>query len=351
MSKSLGNSIDPLDIIEKYSADSLRFSLMLITSTGMDVYVNMEKFEIGRNFATKVWNAARFMKMHMEKAPGTAWRALAADGLTLAPALLRDDARRLQDGALAIYDFVWSRFCDWYLEYAKQDLNGADDARRRQVLAVMTDVFAKALRLLHPYMPFLTEELWHQLGYAGEKETIMAAPWPSAYTDAQNAAWGLSDEVTAYVDARRELVTAGRALRADYNLAPSKLLRYIVQAVDDATAARLTADAETLKQQLRSDNLEIVAGGGERAMPGTLCKLGTVYLPLEGLVDVKAEAARVQAELDKALGFLKGVEAKLGNEGFVAKAPAAVIEQQRAKQKELTETVARLQKLLATFGG
>ena len=245
--------------------------------------------------------------------------------------------------------FVWSNFCDWYLEYAKQDLYGADDARRRQVLAVMTDVFSKALRLLHPYMPFLTEELWHQMGYGTESETIMRAPWPKAYTEAQNAAWGLSAEVTAYVEAKREMITAGRALRADYNIAPSQFVRYVVQAVDASAAAKLTADAESLKQQLRSDNLEIAAGGGEKAMPGTLCKLGTIYLPLEGLVDVKAEAARVKAELDKTLGFLKGVEAKLGNEGFVAKAPAAVIEQQRTKQKELTETAARLEKLYKTF--
>jgi valyl-tRNA synthetase len=126
-------------------------------------------------------------------------------------------------------------------------------------------------------------------------------------------------------------------------------VRYIVHAVDATAVDKLSADCATLKQQLRSDNLEIATGGGERAMPGTLCKLGTIYLPLEGLVDVKAEALRVRGELDKALGFLKSVESKLGNEGFVAKAPAAVIEQQRAKQKELTETVARLEKLYATF--
>ena len=369
MSKSLGNSMDPLDIIEKYSADSLRFSLMLITSTGMDVYVNMEKFEIGRNFATKIWNAARFMKMHMEKAPDTDWRALASGELTLDAALLRDDDRhmlakceetiravtghlekyRLQDGALAIYDFVWTNFCDWYLEYAKQDLYGTDDVRRRQILSVMTDVFSKALKLAHPYMPFLTEELWHQMGYGAEAETIMKAPWPKAYADAQSAAWGLSAEVTAYVDAKREMITAGRALRADYNISPAQFVHYIVQAVDAAAAAKLTADSETLKQQLRSDNLEVAAGGGERAMPGTLCKLGTIYLPLEGLVDTKAESARVKDELNKALGFLKTVEAKLGNEGFVAKAPAAVLEQQRARQKELAETIDRLKKLEATF--
>jgi valyl-tRNA synthetase len=145
------------------------------------------------------------------------------------------------------------------------------------------------------------------------------------------------------------MITAGRALRADYNISPAQFVRYIVQAVDAAAAAKLTADCETLKQQLRSDNLEIATGGGERAMPGTLCKLGTIYLPLDGIVDVKAEAARVKGELDKAVGFLKSVEAKLGNEGFVAKAPPVVIEQQRAKQKELTETVARLEKLYATF--
>jgi valyl-tRNA synthetase len=371
MSKSLGNSMDPLDIISKYSADSLRFSLMLITSTGMDVYVNMEKFEIGRNFATKIWNAARFMKMHMEKVPAADWRTLAQGNFTLDPALLRDDDRhlldscqnmaqtvtehlekfRLQDGALAIYDFVWSNFCDWYLEYAKQDLYGTDDTRRAQVLAVMTDVFAKSLKLLHPYMPFLTEELWHQMGYAAADETIMRAPWPQPYTAAQRTAWGLAAETTAYVTAKRELVTAGRALRADYNVPPSQLVKYIIQAADDATLQRLTADTESLKQQLRAEVLEMTCGHAERAMPGTLCKLGAVYLPLEGLVDVQAEAARVKAELEKTQGFLNSVNAKLANESFVSKAPPAVIEQQRAKQQELGETIARLEKLLKTFGG
>ena len=371
MSKSLGNSIDPLDIISKYSADSLRFSLMLITSTGMDVYVNMEKFEIGRNFATKIWNAARFMQMHMERAPAFDGARLHSAALDVNPALLTDDDRhlldtldvtitavtehlekfRLQDGALAIYDFIWSNFCDWYLEYAKQDLYGTDDARRAQVLAVMNDVFAKSLKLLHPYMPFLTEELWHQMGYANEDATILRAPWPSVYGEAQRKAWGLHAETTAYVTAKRELITAGRALRADYNVPPSQFVKHVIQAADGATLKRLTADAESLKQQLRAEAIELTCDTAERAMPGTLCKLGTIYLPLEGLVDVQAEAARVKAELEKMQGFLNGVNAKLANEGFVAKAPPAVIEQQRAKQKELTETIARLEKLHKTFGG
>ncbi|MCL2105255.1 MAG: class I tRNA ligase family protein [Kiritimatiellaeota bacterium] len=369
MSKSLGNSIDPLDIITTYSADALRFSLMLITSTGMDVYVNMEKFEIGRNFATKIWNAARFIKLHIEKNSSTAIDGHRLPSIAIVPALLSDDDRhlldtldttiaavtehldkfRLQDGALVIYDFIWSNFCDWYLEYAKQDLYGTDDARRLQVLSVMTDVFAKSLKLLHPYMPFLTEELWHEMGYAKEGESILRAPWPCVYTEAQRQAWGLSAETTAYVTAKRELVTAGRALRADYNVPPSQFIWYVLDANDAATASRLRNDADSIKQQLRSDNLEIVVGVDERAMPGTLCKLGTIYLPLEGLVDVQAEAARVKAELEKMRGFLNGVNAKLANEGFVSKAPPAVIEQQRAKRQELTETIERLQKLYQTF--
>jgi valyl-tRNA synthetase len=233
MSKSLGNSIDPLDIISQYSADSLRFSLMLITSAGMDVQVNMEKFEIGRNFGTKIWNAARFMQMQLEKMAEATGKSSALSGqdLVLNPELLRDDDRhvldslsktiaevtehlekfRLQDGALAIYDFVWSNFCDWYLEYAKQDLYGTDEARRAQVLAVMTDVFSKSLKLLHPYMPFITEELWHEMGYGKPEETIMRAPWPKPYSEEQRKSWGLSVETTAYVTEKRELVTAGRA--------------------------------------------------------------------------------------------------------------------------------------------
>jgi len=373
MSKSLGNSIDPLDIISQYSADSLRFSLMLITSAGMDVQVNMEKFEIGRNFGTKIWNAARFMQMQLEKIVGATYKSSALSGqdLALDPALLRDDDRhvldslsktitevtehlekfRLQDGALAIYDFVWSNFCDWYLEYAKQDLYGTDEARRAQVLAVMTDVFSKSLKLVHPYMPFITEELWHEMGYGKPEETIMRAPWPKPYSDEQRKAWGLSAETTAYVTEKRELVTAGRALRAEYNGAPSKAVKYVLQAVDEATAKRLIADLDSLKQQLRAEQLDIVTGGGEKTMPGTLCKLGTICLSLEGLVDVAAEAARIKAELDKNQGFLNGVNAKLSNEGFVAKAPPAVIENQRARQKELIETIERLEKLYKTFSG
>ncbi len=192
------------------------------------------------------------------------------------------------------------------------------------------------------------------MGYGADDESIMRAPWPQPFAATEIAAWGVSPEVTAYVDARRELVTAGRALRADYNIAPARFVKYVIRAVDAEAAGRLSADLNTLKQQLRAEEIEIRsadADGGASAMPGTLCKLGAVCLPLEGLVDVKAEAARVKAELDKTRGFLKGIESKLANPGFVSKAPAAVVEQQREKQRELTNAIERLQTLYDTFCG
>ena len=370
MSKSLGNSLDPLKLIESYSADALRFSLALITSLETDSRVSESKFEIGRNFATKIWNAARFMQMNLEKNPGIIdAHAIAAGDFALDAALLRDDDRhvlwtlqsviatmndylekyRLQDGALAIYDLIWNKFCDWYLEYAKQDLNGEDEARRKQVLTIMTAVFSSALKLLHPYMPFVTEELWHQMGYGKEGESIMLAPWPSAYTEGQNREWALTQEIADYIDDKRELVTAGRALRSDYNIAPSKLVNYLIQTVDETTARRFAAELDSLRQQLRAEEISISVGGEHQAMPCAVCKLGTIYLPLDGLVDAKAELARVKGELEKTRGFLRGVETKLNNAGFVAKAPAAVVEQQRAKKTELEATIERLSKLEAAF--
>ena len=369
MSKSLGNSIDPLGIIEKYSADALRFSLMMITATGQDVQVNLDKFEIGRNFGTKIWNAARFLRLHMEKSPGLDWRALAATAPQLDPALLTDDDRhllakcdaatraltahleqfRFQDGARLVYDFVWSDFCDWYVEYAKDDLYGENAARREQVLRLMTHVFASALKLLHPYMPFLTEELWHTMGYGAAEESIMTAAWPRPLADALVAAYKMDERVTAYVDAKHELIGAGRTLRAEYGIAPAKQIRYVIHAVDATAAAQLERDRRSLQALLRAETLEIAAGGEAKGMPGALCKLGTIYLPLAGLIDVSAEVARIKGELAKTRGFLKGIEAKLGNEGFVAKAPPAVVEQQRAKRIELTETIARLERLATTL--
>ncbi|MDD5704860.1 MAG: valine--tRNA ligase [Kiritimatiellae bacterium] len=370
MSKSLGNSLDPIEIIERYSADALRFSLMMITATGQDVQVNLEKFEIGRNFGTKLWNAARFMQLHMEQASGNDWRAAAGDTAIFDPTLLTDDDRhllercdaavsavtghldrlRFQDGALAIYDFVWSSYCDWYLEYAKLDLAGGDGPRRLHLLRLMSHVFSKCLRLLHPYMPFLTEELWHAMGYCDEMDSIMRAPWPRNFAPAERDAWGIAPDVTEYVEAKHELIGAGRALRAEYGIAPGKPLRFVVQARDLETARRLTRDRVSLHALLRAETIEIGTGGEPpRGMPGSLGKLGAIYLSLAGVVDIPAEVRRIAGEVEKSRQFLKGVETKLANQAFVAKARAEVVAQQQARRDELLATIERLEKLARTL--
>ncbi len=368
MSKSLGNSLDPLEIVEQYSADALRFSLMMITATGQDVQVSLGKFEIGRNFGTKIWNAARFLRMHMEKVPDMDWAAAAVESPVLDAPLLSDDDRhllarcdaavtevtsnlerlRFQDAALAIYDFVWRSFCDGYLEYAKTDLQG-DPARRRQVLLLMTHVFSKALRLLHPYMPFLTEELWHAMGYGGEQDSIMRAPWPGNLSAEDVASWGITSAVTEYVEAKQELIGAGRALRAEYGIAPGKPLRFVIHAIDVDTAKRLTRDRVSLHALLRAETVEISTGGDTRGMPGTIGKLGSIHLPLAGVVDIPAEIRRIAGDVEKQRQQLKGVEAKLGNAAFLAKAPSAVVEQQRVKADQIQATIARLEALARTL--
>ena len=380
MSKSLGNSLDPLEIIGKYSADALRFTLMQTTSPGIDVFISMDKFEIGRNFGTKIWNAARFLQMHASKVPGFSFAAYAGSPDGRAPsrpsesagtALSLDDRHilatadaalaamdtalsgyRFQDAALAVYDFVWSQFCDWYLEEAKRDLYGDDPARRAQVVGILAEVFGRALRMIHPFMPFVTEEIWHQLGYAtSDEETISHAPWPAPFTAEEKAAWGIDEDVRAYVNARHDLITAGRALRSSITaLKPSDKVAFVVSAKTAEAAARLRAETESLAGFLGASGVEVLEGETLSGMPAADTALGTIALRLEGSIDAEAEKKKAQEEIAKLEGFLRTVEAKLGNETFLSKAPAAIVEQQKARKEELLADLARKRALLASLG-
>ena len=345
MSKSKGNSLDPLELIDMYSADALRFSIALITSLDCDSKVSKEKFEIGRNFCTKIWNAARFMEMNGAK--DAAFADLTADekhilwATDLACRKVSEllEQYRIQDGALAVYDFFWTQICDWFVEYAK---DAPDKAR---AFAILRDVFYKALRLLHPYMPFITEEVAHQLGYLNDGETIMRADFPKGYSEEEKAAWGISQEVYDFVNAKREAITAIRALRAEYKVAPSAFVKVTV-ATDDT---RVAAEVDSLKKAMRAETVEFVPAGSDLAMPSKITGFGTVYLSLEGLVDKAAESKRIAGELAKLSGFIKSSEAKLANENFVAHAPEAVVAEARRKLAENREKVAQLEKLAKLF--
>ena len=361
MSKSLGNSLDPLELIEAYSADALRFSIALITSLDCDSKVSKEKFEIGRNFCTKIWNAARFMEMQLAAtgAPSPDGQAPSPDGQTAFGQTLSPDDRhmlvaadiacrkvnemldgyRIQDGALAVYDFFWTQICDWYVEYVKDAPNKAVS------LAILRDVFWKALRLLHPYMPFITEEVAHQLGFLKDGETIMLADFPKGYTDGQKEAWGLTTGIYDFVNAKREAITALRALRAEYKVPPAQYVK-VTLATDDAKARD---EADSLKKAMRAESVEFVPAGSDLPMPSKITRFGTVFLSLEGLVDKAAESKRIAGELAKLAGFIKSSEAKLANENFVAHAPEAVVAEARRKLEENKEKVAQLEKLAKLF--
>ena len=353
MSKSKGNSLDPLELIDMYSADALRFSIALITSLDCDTKVNKEKFEIGRNFSTKIWNAAKFLDMNVQtlgELPDLASLTaadLSADDKHMLVATDKAckklseilEGYRIQDGALAVYDFIWDQLCGGYVEYAK------DAPNKKVAFAVLKDVFYKALRLLHPYMPFVTEEVAHQLGFLGENETIMRQSYPTGYTEAEKAAWGLSDDVYEFVNAKREAITALRALRHEYKVTPATFVK-VTLATDDAKAA---SEVESLKKAMRAESVDFVAAGSDLPMPSKITKFGTVYLSLEGLVDKAAESKRIAGELAKLAGFIKGKEAKLGNANFVAHAPEAVVADEKRKLAEAQEKVAQLEKLAKLF--
>jgi len=341
---------------------------MMITATGQDVYVSDEKFEIGRNFGTKIWNAARFIRLQMGEESGAAYIDRAAALPPVDPAGLTADDKhilarldeaiagcdenlqrcRFNDAAQTLYEFLWHQFCDWYVEYAKEALYGDDAQRRRTVLCVLNFALERALRLLHPMMPFLTEELWHAMGYGSEDELIMLAPWPrQAGTRAMTAA-GIDAASVGYVSDKHDLIRAGRVLRADYGIPPGKKVEYMVKPNSADTAARLRADAGTIAALLRASNLTIDADLAVRgAMPSEIGTLGTVYMPLKGLVDIDAERERLAGQLAKTEGDLKRVTAKLENQGFVSNAPPPVVEKQRARKQELLQKREKLTRLVA----
>jgi valyl-tRNA synthetase len=357
MSKSLGNSIDPLDIIEKYSSDALRFSLLMITATGQDVYISDEKFEIGRNFGTKIWNAARFMEMHSadfdvkdltfnkEDLTPDDQHLLAKLNEAIAATNENLQRYRFNDATLALYDFFWHSYCDWYLEYAKPILYKGTPEQKKHTLQVMHFSFSTALRLLHPFMPFQTEELWQGMGYNHEVESIMIAAWPE-----KSIAKGIDKSIVKYVDGKHDLIRIGRILRAEYNLANKQTAKFCVRAANAKVAEQIEADKASIISALNAEEINVdVDFSPMGAMPSGISTLGTVYMSIEGLVDVDAEINKLTAELNEVNGFLASVKQKLSNENFVSRAPKEVVDVQKKRQEELIEKADKLAKMIETL--
>ncbi|MCX6901000.1 MAG: valine--tRNA ligase [Verrucomicrobia bacterium] len=349
MSKSLGNSPDPLDLIAKYGADGLRFGLMLIAPQGSDILFAEERMEVGRNFCNKLWNAARLRQMQGVASGAVKKELLSPDDHHILAKLddcIRNvsaslDGYKFNEAAQTLYGFFWGEYCDWYLEVSKAALQGTDAALKANACAVMDTVLSNVLRLLHPFAPFITEELWFGLGFAQDK-TIQFAPWP--------VPTGLGDaSVVDWVSKKYALVVAGRNLRAEKKIAPGKKANFKVQAKTPDIAARLQRELPTLRILLNAEQIEFVGADFQSSSgtPAAVAELGSIFMPLEGLVDPAAERKRIEAQLVKLAKEIEAIDRKLANQDFVAKAPPAVVAQQRTKREELLRQQAELQKLLS----
>lgn len=328
MSKSLGNGVDPLEVIDNYGADALRFSLATGNSPGNDMRYIPERVEASRNFANKIWNAARFIMMNLENDEvlplNTADFALEDKWIiSKYNTLVRDVTENLDRFELGmavqkLYDFIWDVFCDWYIEICKSRLNGEDEKAKNTARSVLTYVFTNTLTLLHPFMPFITEEIWQSLPHSGN--ALMVTEWPKFCDEFDFTAEEAEFEKIMLV------IKAIRNRRAEMNVPPSKKAKVCIQT---AFADTFSTGTSYICRLASASEVEIGDRFDTDGAVRVVTDAATVYMPMKELVDIEGEIARLNKDLQKAIVDKEFFEKKLNNQGFVAKAPAAVIEQQR----------------------
>ena len=355
MSKSLGNSPDPLDLIETYGADAIRFTMLYNTSQGQDVHFSEKLIEMGRNFANKIWNVSRFVLMNLE---GFDVKAIKVEDLefqlvdkwiysrlnqTIETVNNKLSNQALDDGAKAIYEFLRGDFCDWYVEIAKTRLYNSEDIKNKQTAQyVLWNILEKGLKLLHPFMPFMTEEIWQKLGANGE--TIMLSEFP-IYNEKEVDL--VSENSFAYL---QELVGAVRNIRAEMNVSPAKPITLVLKTEDKTELETITGNKEFLKSLVKAENLEF---GSELVKPEgagfRVANKTEVYVPLADLLDVEAEIAKIKPQIEKIKKDLEKVQNKLADERFTSKAPAHILDRERKIEAEYLDKLAKLEENLKAF--
>jgi valyl-tRNA synthetase len=342
MSKSLGNSPDPLELIDKYGADGLRFGLMRISPSGQDIRFDEKQIEEGRNFATKLWNAARFRQMHgpSEAAPKIDTKQLSIFAVEVLARLNETiDAvetayreYRFNEVAQRLYDFFWSDYCDWFVEVAKTEIFGEDEERKKSALAVMDVVLSSVLRLLHPFMPHITEELWSLLAFGKDSIQFAAPPEKIALDDVSFV------KKRKLVSAIYATVQAGRNLRAEAKIPSNKKAQFILRADEKEIAS----EVPTLARLLNADEVKLDRQHkAESGVPMMVTPLGEIFLAM-GSADAAGERDRLDKEIAKIEIELSTVENKLKNKSFVDRAPEAVVEEHRQRQKNFAEQLEKL---------
>jgi valyl-tRNA synthetase len=346
MSKTLGNVVDPLELIDAYGADALRFSMAAMAAQGSDVKFAKPRIEGYRNFATKLWNAARFAEMNgcvrvagfdPKSAKQTLNRWIAGETERAAKAVTEGiEAYKFNEAASAVYQFVWGTFCDWYVELAKPLLTGSDEAARDETRATAAWALDQIMKLLHPFTPFVTEELWAKTGEQGPaREGLLAlAAWPELS--------GLADaNADAEIGWLVQLISEVRSVRSDANVPAGAKIPLVIAGASDATKARADRHAETIKRLARIDTMAFEAAapkGSAQVIVGD----ATVALPLAGVIDMEAEKKRIAREIDKTVVEIKKVTDRLANPGFMAKAPPEVVDELKERGADFEAKQSRL---------
>jgi len=346
MSKTKGNVIDPIELIDQYGADALRFTLAAMAAQGRDIKLSLTRVEGYRNFATKLWNAARFAEHYDCKRvedfdPASAEETLNRWIVTETTRVSKEvssalEAYKFNEAAAALYRFTWNLLCDWYLELAKPVLSGDDAPEKAETRATVAWVLDRIVTLLHPFMPFITEALWTRQG--DQRPVLALSEWPDlAFEDASAA-----DEINWLIEA----ITAIRSVRSEMNVPAAAMVELSVSGAAFKTAARLQAHDVVIRRLARVESINLAhvpLKGAVQIVVGE----ATLSLPLGGIVDLDAERARLGRELDKISKEIAKIDAKLGNEQFIAKAPEAVVEEQRERLEQAQAVHAKTEAALS----
>jgi valyl-tRNA synthetase len=352
MSKSKGNVLDPLVLIDEYGADAVRFTLAAMAAQGRDIKLSTQRVAGYRNFTTKLWNAVRFAQMNgaehqanfdpaSVKEPVNQWVLTEA---SRAVGQINDalDGYRFNDAAGAAYKFTWNLFCDWYLELLKPTLNGEDGPAKDEARATMAYVIDAILALLHPFMPFITEELWKETEGAHGRENVLAlSGWPTLSAENEAAAADLNWVI--------DLISATRSVRAEMNVPPSAKLTAVLVGASDATQSRLAAQANVLEQVGRFESISTADSAPEGSIQQVVGE-ATLCLMVGDVIDLGAERARLAKEIDRLDGEIARIDKKLGNEKFTARAPEEVVAAEREKRAGYEAEKVQVQEALARLG-
>ncbi len=339
MSKSLGNGIDPIEVIEKYGADTLRFSMITGVTPGNDIRFNWDKVENSRNFANKIWNASRFVLMNMD---GYKEVEIKDEELTLVDHWIisrlnqkKDKVTQLLEkyelgeAAKELYEFIWDEFCDWYIELAKPRLFNPGNSQEKLVAQnVLCNVLMDILRLLHPFMPFITEEIYQNL--PGHNKTIMLDKWPVKNEDA------IRPESVEVMQQIMNVIRALRNIRAEFNILPGSKINAVALIRDSSQSEIFENNKAYIKEMAGVKEFDVVTALEKK--PGqavsALTSIAEIYVPLEGVIDIEKEIQRLEKDLEKAENDLNKAEGKLGNEKFLSRAPGEVIDKEKQKAEE-----------------